>query len=174
MPSKGLKIIFRDELGRFLPYSARYEKDVKLIQVRRHGYYVDLAERPLPPQDLADLLSRPEFESLPEALKLVDTFESKSRYKAWDIAEQIDRARGIRRKTLKMTMTMRDGERLREVTFYHTLRRNAVSSYELFRRINNEVGFEGAYLYQRVGSKILADRRGRKVSLVNIKVEKVL
>jgi len=146
-----------------------------MIQVVRRKEYIIVAERPLPPESLADVLSQPEFESLPEALKFRKLFESRKKYKAWDIADQIDQTKAVRRKNLKFTIVLQDGRQKREVQFYHQIKRNAQSSYSIFRRINEEIGLEGYYLYNKTpGGKILADRTGRQVHLVGIKMEEVV
>lgn len=168
------RIVFRDKRGRFLPQTDRYEPEVSMIQVQRKGEWITLAERSLPPDELATVLNQREFESLPEALSEVDTYTSTSKYKAWDIAEQIDKTKGIRRKDLKYTITLQDGKRRRQISFYHRVKRNTSGSYGIFQRINQEIGLEGLFLYDRAGGKILADRKGRKVRLVNIKVEQVI
>lgn len=168
------RVVIRNKLGQFMPLAKRYEADVAMIQVVRHKRYTTVAERPLPPQDLANVLSQPEFESLPEAVKPIKSYTSGKKYKAWDIAEQIDATRGLRRKDLKLTVRVMDGDRQRKVVIYHKIKRNTKSSYALFRRINQELGLEGFYIYNRVGQKILADRTGKQVHLLEIEVERVL
>lgn len=153
----------------------RYKPGVAQIQVVRNRRYLTVAERPLPPEDLANLLSQREFESLPEALIDKGFFTSKSKYKAWDIADKIDKTKGIRRKDLKYTVIVQDGRQRREFSFYHKIKRNTQSSYTLFRRINQELGLEGLYIYRELaGGKILADRTGKQVKLIGIKVEEII
>lgn len=169
------RVVIRDKLGRFMRLADRYKPGVAKIQVVRHRRYLTVSERPLPPEDLANLLSQREFESLPEALVEKGFYTSKSKYKAWDIADQIDRTKGVRRKDLKYTVTIMDGQQRREFSFYHKIKRNTQSSYSLFRRINQELGLEGMYLYRELaGGKVLADRKGKQVKLVGIKVEEIL
>lgn len=170
----GPQVIFRDDRGRFLPYAKRYQKGVALIQAKRGGRYVDVGQGTLAPDRLVDVLSRREFEALPEATIHLKTFSSKKKYKAWDISEQIDKTKGIRRKELKFTVTVQDGKRRRQITVYHKIKRNAKASYAVFRRINDEMGFEKLYFYKTAGGKILADRRGKKVTLVKVDMEQVL
>ena len=174
MPRSGSRVIFRDSKGHFLPHSHRYLPEVALVQAWRHGRYVTLAERPLPPSDLANVLSRPEFEDLKEATVPLRDYTSKSKYKAWDIAEQIDRTKGLRRKDLKMIVTIKDGNRQKKLTIYHRIKRNTSSSYRLFQRINEELGFAKMFLYNTVNGKHLSDRKGKKVSLVKIELQEVL
>jgi hypothetical protein len=168
------KVVIRDRLGRFMSLADRYKPDVAMIQTVRNKRYTIVAERPLPPEDLINVLSQREFESLPEALIDVKDYTSKAKYKAWDIASQIDKTKGIRRKQLKVTVSVRDGRRLKTVIFYHKVKRNTASSYAIFRRINQEIGLEGFYLYDRVAGKILADRTGRQVRLEKVKVEEII
>lgn len=174
--TRGPQIIFRDKMGRFLPYADRYKPSVAMIQARRgrDKEYVVLAERSLSPEDLPQVLNQREFELLPEALVGFKTFTSDKKYKAWDIAEQIDRTKSVRRKDLKYTVTIDDGGRQKKVSFYHRIKANSPSSYSIFRRINQEIGMEGFYLYKQAGGKMVADRKGKQVKLVNIHVEKVL
>jgi len=174
MAKRGPKILFRGKDGRFLPQADRYKPTVTSIEARRGGQYVQLASRPLPPEDLADLLSQREFESLPEALQEVGTFKSGKKYKAWDIAEQVDKTKRLRRKNLKMTLLIDDGGRQKKITFYHNIKRNTASSYAIFRRINQEVGLEGFFLYDKAGGKHISDRKGKQVKLVSMKVETVV
>jgi len=168
------RVVFRDERGRFLNGADRYQPKVAMIQVVRNQQYLVVSERMLPPEDLVNVLNHREFESLPEALIPKAYVKSTSKYKAWDVAEQIDRLKGVRRKQLKFTVQLQDGRRKREVVFYHKIKRNQKSSYHIFRRINQEIGLEGFYLYNRVGGKMLADRTGKQVKLLGIKVEEII
>jgi hypothetical protein len=168
------KVIFRDGLGRFLPQAKRFTKDVAMIQAVRNGRYIKLADRPLQSKDLTQILSRTEYESLHEALESVKNYTSKKKYKAWDIAEQIDKTKGIRRKDMKFTIEVDDGGRKKSFSFYHQIKKNSTSSYQLFRRINQELGLERMFLYDKVGGKLLPDRTGKKVTLIGIRMEKVV
>jgi len=169
------RIIFRGERGRFLAANQRFTEKVKSVQAFRGGEYVTIIQGRKPtPSMLADLLNHREFESLPEALNKIKDYKPHSKYAAWNIAEQIDKTKRLRRKNLKFTMQLMDGKRLKTVTFYHQIKRNQTSSYALFRRINTEVGFEGFHLYNRIDGKHLADRKGKQVKLVGITVEEVV
>ena len=168
-------VIFRDLRGRFLPHSHRYREDeVAMIQAWRSGRYVDLAFKAVKPSTLVDILSRPEFESLKEATTPIKEVTSRSKYAAWDVASKIDKIKGIRRKDLKLTVVVDDGGRTRKVAIYHKIKRNSQSNYRIFQRINEELGFAGLFLYDKVGSKLLSDRKGRRVRLKSIIVEEVL
>lgn len=169
------RVVFRNKLGRFISGTQRYTKDVAMVQVVRNREYIIISERMLPPDSLVDVLSQREFESLPEALVDRGFFESGKKYKAWDIANQIDTSKRMRRKNLKFTVVIKEGNRQRQISFYHNIKRNAESSYSIFRRINQEVGIEGYYFYKETpGGKILTDRVGKKVHLVGIRVEEVV
>jgi len=177
MAKKGspIRVVFRDPLGRFMRQADRYKPGVAMVQAVRNKRYIILAERGLPPESLINVLSQREFESLPEALIDRGDYTSKKKYKAWDIAEQIDRTRGIRRKQLKFTIRILVGKRQKSVTFYHKIKRNTASSYAIFRRINQELGLEGYFLYDRTPSgKVLADRTGKQVHLQGIDVEEII
>jgi hypothetical protein len=168
------RVIFRGDRGRFISPKDRYTEKVKAVQVFRGGEYVTVAARTLPPRELADLLNQREFEALPEALHKLKDFKPHSKYAAWNIAEQIDKTKGIRRKNVKYTMKIQDGRRLKTLTFYHHVKRNSSSSYALFRRINDEVGFAGFNFYDMIGGKHMADRKGKQVKLVSITAEEVI
>jgi len=146
-----------------------------MVQVWRGGQYVRVVEGKHPsPDELVQVLNQREFESLPEALAKVKTYTSTSKYQAWNIAEQIDKTKGTRRKNLKITLVLDDGGRERKLELYHQIKTNKASSYQIFRRINQEVGLEGFFLYDKVGGKILADRRGTQVTIKSVRVDKVV
>ena len=168
------RVIFRDGLGRFLPQSERFTKKVAMIQAVRNKVYVVLATQPLPSKDLTQVLSQREYESLHEATVLVKDYKSNKKYKAWDIAGQIDKTKGLRRQDLKLTVTVNDGGKIKAFSFYHQIKKNGASNYQIFRRVNQELGLERMFLYDTVGGRLLPDRTGRKVTLQGIKVEKVV
>ena len=169
------RVVIRDKLGRFMKLTDRYTPRVAKIQVVRNREYLTVSERALTPKDLANVLNHREFESLPEALVDKKTYTSSKKYKVWDIADQVDRTKGVRRKQLKFTVTVQDGQRVKHVTFYHNIKRNTASSYAIFRRINQELGLEGMFLYDKTpdGHKI-GDRTGRQVKLVSIKLQEII
>lgn len=177
------RVYFRDRLGRFLPSSDRYTDRVKMVQRTVRGSIVTVADDidktdGMTPERLSNLVTKTEFEGMPEALRDVKEYSSSKKYKAWDIANQIDKTKGLRRKLLKITMDLREGEgkkaRKRTVSFYQEITANQQRSYQLFKRINQEIGFEGGFLYDRVGRKLLSDRRGKRLHLKGIKVQEVL
>lgn len=169
------RVIFRDKSGKFMRGEDRYKPEVAMVQVVRRGAYITVAERGLPPEGLADLLNQREFESLPEALIQKGFYKSGKKYKAWDIAEQIDKTKGIRRKQMKYTVVVQDGTQRKSFSFYHHIKRNSQSSYALFRRINQELGLEGYFLYNKTpGGKLMADRTGKQVKLLGINAEEII
>ncbi len=168
------RVIFRDVKGRFVKGAERYTDKVKMVQGYRGGEYVKLVERKPTPELLADVLNQREFESLPEALVKLKDFKPKGKYQAWNLAEQIDKTKRIRRKNLKFTLTIQDGKRRKVLEFYHHIKRNTASSYQIFRRINQEIGLEGMFLYDKVGGKHIADRKGKQVTIVGMKVEEII
>lgn len=182
---RGPRVIYRDEKGRFVRYRDRYRQGefrdrkgrkikIALVQAKRGDQYVDVGERALPPDVLVNVLSQREFESLPEATTVLHIFKSSKKYKAWDISEQIDKHKGIRRKEIKLVVTIQDGRRKKEVSVYHRIKSNAPASYSIFRRINDEIGFAGGFLYNTVNGKHLSDRKGKKVKLVSVRLEQIL
>lgn len=169
------RVYFRGEHGRFVAAKFRYTDKVKSVQAYRGGEYVTIIKDKKPtPKMLADLLNQREFEHLPEALVKMKDFKPRSKYAAWNIAEQIDKAKRMRRKNLKFTMQIMDGNRLKTIEFYHHIKSNKASSYAIFRRINAEVGIEGFHLYNEVNGKHIADRKGKQVKLVGIQIEEVI
>lgn len=175
MPKKRQRrVIFRDKQGRFVAAKDRYQPVVKSVQAFRGGEYVTIIARTPTPKSLVDLLNHREFETLPEALVKIKDYTPKSKYAAWNIAEQIDKTKRVRRKNLKITLKVMDGKRLKIIEFYHQIKRNAESSYSIFRRINAEIGIEGFHLYNEVNGKHIADRKGKQVRLVNVTVEEII
>lgn len=173
------QIIVKGFDGRFMKLADRYSDKVASIWAYRSGRYVDLIHpeytgQPVKPEDLMIMLRRDEFEKLPEAVKAVKSFKPKSRYQVWNLSEQIDRTKGIRRKLIKLTIRVRDGRRLRKVTMYTKVKGNQKRSYQIFKQINDTLGAEGFFTYDRVGSKLLADRKGRKISIEGIDVDEVI
>lgn len=174
MPKKRQRrVLFFDERGKFASPKKRYT-EVKMIMAYRGGQYVRIVERTPTPKLLADLLNHREFEALPEALVKIKSFKPRSKYAAWNLAEQIDQTKRLRRKDIKFTMKIMDGGRLKTIEFYHRIKRNTNSSYAIFRRINQEIGIEGFHLYNEINGKHIADRKGKQVKLVSIELEEVI
>lgn len=173
------RVVFRDGNGKFVKASDRYRK-AAIVQAVRKGHVFDLIDTritkgvKITPSTLVNVLTRDEFESLDEALVPFKVYTSKKKYAAWDVSEQVDQTKGIRRKTLKYTVEVIDGKRKRFISFYHRVNRNTSASYQIFRRINQEIGLEGMFLYDRIGGKILADRTGKKIKLGKVTVEKIV
>jgi hypothetical protein len=67
-----------------------------------------------------------------------------------------------------------DGKRLKVMPMYHIIKSNKKSSYHIFRRINDLLGANNMFTYDRIGSKLLADRRGKKVRIKGIRISEVL
>lgn len=125
----------------------------------------------LTPKNLADLLPRPEFEALAPNYGPERRIEPKDkRFTAWDLSQQVNKLRGVRGHTVKVTMTIKDGKQFKHITFYRRAKRKGDLTYGFFRQANAAVGNDGAYLYNRIGSKLFPDRKGRKVKLVSYDV----
>ena len=165
-------LYFRDDKGRFVAGKDRYTKATS-IQAYREGELVTVLRDKITPERLAMVTSKPEFESLPEVTRPIKTFSSKKKYKLWDIADQIDKQKGLRRKLLKLTINVMDGQRLRKVELYHEITANQPRSYQLFKRFNEHLGIDGLVAYDKVGGKLMADRRGKKVKVQSVMVEEV-
>lgn len=168
---RGRKVIFRDIHGRFVKESERYQKAVSVQRLFR-GHYVTVTEgrEKITPKRLVELLPQNEFESLPANYsdeKFLKTTAKK--YTAWDLANKLEHVRGLRGKVLKIEMQLMDGDRLRRVTFYRKMRKRGKTAYGFFRQMNEAIGNEKMFLYNRVQSKLFPDRRGRQVNLTGLK-----
>lgn len=168
---RGRKVVFRDALGRFVAEKERYQKAVMVQRVIK-GKYITVTEGKtrVTPKRLVELVPQDEFEALPAAYKDPEAIMTKAKkYTAWDLSTKMEKIRGIRGKMLKVTMMIRDGDRMKEISFFRRVKRRGNFAYGFFRAMNEAIGNEGGYLYNRVASKIFPDRRGRQVNLIGIK-----
>lgn len=168
---KGRKVLFRDASGRFVRAAERYQKAVTVQRLFR-GKYVTVTEGKtrITPKRLVNLLTQDEFESLPanySSEKMIQTTAKK--YTAWDLANKLERERGVRGKVLRVTMMVKDGERMRRITFFRKMKRKGKAAYGFFRQMNEAIGNERMYLYNRISSKLFPDRKGKQVNLIGIK-----
>jgi len=174
------KPIFRDWHGRFVSPKDRYIPDkVALVQawqgINVNARYVDIIRyTKVTPENMARLMTVDDYESLPATTKPLKSFKPKGKYQAWDIAEQIDKASGLRRKELRVTMEIQDGRQLKKVVFYTKIKANQKRSYQLFTQMNQAIGVEKMHFYNRVGGKLMADRTGKKVVLKKVTVDQMI
>lgn len=168
------RVLLFDAKGRFLSDRDRYTSRLARVMIKRGGRYVTVAKDSQTPSTLASVLSRTEFDSLAEAVSPIRTFKTRKKYAAWDLASQIDKIKGIRRKLLKFDIVVRDGDRKRVVSFYNVVKSNRERNFQIWKRINEALGASGYYTYDRVGSKILADRKGKKIKIESIALSQVL
>lgn len=169
---KGRRVIFRDARGRFVKESERYQKAVSVQRLFR-GKYVTVTEgkRRLTPKRLAELINQDEFEALPANYSDAVNIETKARkYTAWDLANRLEKTRGLRGKVLRVTMVLQDGSRTRRVTFFRKMKQRGAAAYGFFRQMNEAIGNEKMYLYNRIMSKLFPDRRGKQVNLKRLEV----
>lgn len=172
---KGRKVIFRDDKGRFVAESERYQRATSVQKLFRGKYETIVDHKKVTPRLLADLLTRDEFESMAANYSPPITLETKAKkYSAWDLANVAEGVRGLRGHMTKVTMNLQDGDRLRKVTFFHKVSRKGKFSYQLFRHMNSAIGNEKLFLYNRIGSKLLPDRKGKQVHLKSIEISKEL
>jgi hypothetical protein len=172
----GRRVIFRDAKGRFVPESERYQRATSVQRLYR-GSWVTITEggKRITPRRLAQLLPRDEFEMLaPNYSDPVSFRPAARKYTAWDVAGQISRARGVRGTVLRVELHLRDGRRLRKITFYRRTRRKGSLHIPVFLAINEAIGNNKMNLYNRIGSKLFPDRKGRTVRLVQVLVSKEL
>lgn len=170
------RVVFRDKSGRFVKEEDRYKRGlVAVVQVKRRGRYVNVFEEgKLTPEALADVTTRQEFEELATSFREIKSYKSSAKYKAWDVAQQIDSTPSIRRKLIKVEMFLSDGARTRVVNFYTKINKNQKASYNLFQRMNEAIGFDNMFLYNKIGRRAIEGRVGRKVSLTKVLVSEVL
>lgn len=171
------RVLFFDSKGKFVSARSRYDGVVSRVMVSRGRRYVEVFSKTktdLTPQQLANVTTRQEFESLPESYMFKAELKPKGKYQVWDLANQLDQMKGIRRKLMKVDVMVQDGKRLKVIPMYHIIKSNKKSSYHLFRRMNDVLGANNLFTYDRIGSKVLADRRGKKVSIKGIRISEVL
>jgi len=177
-PKKSTKrVLFFDSKGKFVSPKARYDGGIARVMVSRGRRYVEVykkAKADLTPAQLANVTTRQEFESLPESYIFLGEIKTKSKYQVWDLANKLDAMKGVRRKLLKIDVMVQDGKRLKIIPMYHIIKANKKSSYHLFRRINDLLGANNYYTYDRVGSKLLSDRRGKKISIKGLRISEVM
>ena len=167
---------FRDELGRFVAQAERYQKAITVERkVGRRWHKITEGHRVITPARLANLVPRTEFEGLaPNYGHPVEIKPTAKKFTAWDVAQQANKTRGLRGHVVKVTMNLRDGDRLRKITFYRRVKRRGDITYGFFQQMNKVIGNEKLFLYDRVGSKLIADRKGKQVHLQSIEVAKEL
>lgn len=174
-PRRGRKVVFRDARGRFVAESERYQR-ATTMQRQFRGRWVTVVKgtKVLTPRRIAELLPRDEFEALaPNYGPVREVRPEVRKYTAWNVAEQVQRGavRGVRGRVIKVTMKLLDGKRMRKVPFYYRVRRKGNFAYGLFKEMNAAIGNQALFLYDRVGSKLLPDRKGRKVRLTGVDIQ---
>jgi hypothetical protein len=174
---KKAEIVFKDAKGRYVAKERRYTTDVATVWAKRKGMWVMISDEPIGPEDLVQLVSMDEFDSLPPALKPVATVkrDNRMKYVAWNLAKRIDKTKGIRRKLIKYTLNIRDGVALRKIPFFHTIRKNGKASWQIFERINETISAEGMATYKTLKGEAIPDRKGKKeIKLESIDMEEIL
>lgn len=172
------KVIFKDGLGRFVKAEDRYKK-ASTVLVRRRGKYVPVIEDSvITPKNLAQVTTRPEFESLPPAFKHIKRIEAatgaKVKNKTWDMAQKIAKVRGVRDKLVKVTVKFKKGRRGRTVTFYHKIPSKKKSEYMLYRQLKEAT--EGVKLphWYDITEDDLENLEEDKADIQDVDVETVL
>lgn len=167
---RGRKVEFRDENGRYVAESRRYQEATSMYRKYR-GKMVRVWEsskgKRLRPKDLADLLPRDEFEALAANYGDAKTIVPKDKhFTAWDLSNQMNRVRGLRGHMVKVIMILKDGAQTKRVTFYRKAKRKGSMAYGFFKQANAAIGNAGGYLYNKIKNKLFPDRKGRKVKLL--------
>lgn len=174
-PVKVWRVLFRDKKGRFVSPKYKYEKKVKSVQVRRGGRYVTVIEKgQVTPEKLAHVTNRYEFEKLPPSYESAGIVKPAGKYKAWDAAKKVDALRGLRGKTVKVEFDIYDGKRKRTMSFHYHMKKGTKASYGIFTEINEQLSGSGLYLYDKLKGKILADRRGKQVTMGEVRVSEMI
>lgn len=165
--------------GRFLPHTMRYTEAVKYVYSYRGTSYhmvYDAVEskKPLNPAHLIDVLTVDEFEKMPPAFQFKADYKSTSKYQAWDIAKQIDRTIGIRRKQLQVVMELDTSKGRRRVEFWTKVKSPKERSYQIFTQMNQSLAKEQLFTYDRVRGKKLKERYGTKARIRSVRINQVL
>jgi CRISPR/Cas system-associated protein endoribonuclease Cas2 len=172
-----MPVRFRGKDGRFVPAEERFTQAVS-VEAYRRGRWVYLIEEKkagkINPKDLAIVLNRKEFENIAPAFDPIKTVKPRSKYQAWNIAEQIDKTRGVRRKLLRVKLTIQVGTKKKQVQFYQKINKNQKSSARIYHRINEVLGAEGYYTYKSVNGRLVTERKGKKVKILKAEVEQVI
>lgn len=170
-----MPVRFRGWDGKFVPAEDRFSGKVKAVEAKRRGRWVYLIEDgDVSPKTLAVVLNRREFEDIPAAYDVIGEFKPHSKYQAWNVAEQIDNTRGVRRKLLRVKVVVDVGGKKKQVQFYQKINKNQKSSFRIFQRINETLGAEGLYTYKTINGKMITERKGKKVTIDKVIVEEVL
>ena len=171
-----MPVRFRGTNGRFVRGEDRFTKQVKSVDVFRRGRWVTVIdESGFTPKDLAQVLNRKEFEEIPAAYEPIQEYKPRSKYQAWNIAEQIDKTRGVRRKLLRVKVVVRVGKKKKTLQFYQKINKNQKSSARIYHRINEALGAEGFYTYKgHPAGGIIGERKGKKVAIIKVTVEQVI
>ncbi len=145
----------------------RYQDAVVMERiVRGKTYKVTEGEKVLTPKRIASLLPRDEFEALKPNFTVPVRFRPKAKkFTAWNVAGQIQKMRGIRGHTIRVTLNLLQGRQLRQLTFYRRVRRKGAVQGGLFHQMQEALQLAKVYLYNRIGNRIFPERRGRKVRL---------
>lgn len=179
-PVVPVRLIFLDSKGRLVRDDERYSKKVKYVEAYRRGRYVRIIEDGgVTPEKLVDLVTREEFESLPETYGNAIIRGTRARkYKAWDLAGKVVKERGMRGKSLRLTFRFKDGKRIKKLTLFFQPKKystNAQNQTALWSAITRTLGVENKAEYDKVRSRFLEDRKGTtKITLQDVTIEKVL
>lgn len=171
------RIIFRDSKGRFVSPRERYQK-ASTVQVRRLvrgklNYYTVVEHEKFDAEMLAVVLRQDEFESLPPTYEPFKAYIPKGKYAAWEASGQIDKTKGLRGSLVRVTMQVQDGKRTRMISFMHRITRKHNQQAAMFYHMNEVLGNNNMYLYNKFRNKLLTDRVGRQVRLTAVALEKV-
>lgn len=170
------KVRFRDEEGRFVAEALRYKyATVVERKVRGKWHRVTEGTKVITPKRLTELITRDEFESLDPAYgKETVIVPTARKYTAWDIAEKMNRARGLKGKQLRVEMNILDGESLRKIVFYRKMKTRGNPTYGIFAQMNEVIRNSGFHLYNRIGSIFVPDRKGKQVKLQSVTIQPVI
>lgn len=175
---KPQRVIFKDGLGRFVKAEDRYKKATTVL-VRRGKKYVPVIEdSEVTPKKLAQVTTRPEFESLPPAFKHIKRVEAptskKVKNKTWKLAQDIARTRGVKDKLVKITVKFRKGRRGRTASFYHKIPAKKKSDYMLFKHLKEVTeGVKLPHWYDVMPDDLEAMEED-KAEIMDVDVETVL
>lgn len=163
--------------GRMVPESRRYQDASRVLRLFRGKWHEIIndgkVKGKITPKRLVDLVPRHEFEALAANYTDPVTLSPRSKvFRAWELANRLGSVRGIRGHTVRITLRVQDGKRIRLVSFFRKVKPKGDFSYGFFKQMNNAIGMEGGYLYNRIEGKLLRDRIGRKMHLISMDVQK--
>ena len=178
MKAKAPKFVFRDEHGKFVSQRERYSRAVSMERVLPSGKRFRQTEGKtlLTPARVARVLGGNEaakraFEAMAPAFAPPIRLRPRAeKFTAWNVAGQMEARKGIRGKTVWVTMNLLVGGKLVRQGFFHKIKPRGNVRYGLFLHMNEVLQSREMYLYNKIGNRMVAGRAGRQVRLHSLDV----